>query len=611
MGNMDTGLGVGSGVEFARATAASAKRVASIDALEEQVNQHHKADADTSYLGKIFAAAYSTDEKTLKRLETELHTARAFGKLSETAQDALDQDRHAISRQADVTHYGTGFLRTGFLFMNGGVGMIGTVAVGALNEAKPSDAYGTQAIDAILGGTKGGAMKGVFNALGGSQVDMFTKGVGLSLASRIIDTGLTRDNWLDPTSKKFSTERGWNAMQQNAFNMNALGTDALMFAAGAGALKVLNIGPTMSPFGKTVAAGGVFGFTSGATTEVLRQERAGEEFDLSKVISRAALQGTLDAVAATAGGVQNQRIFDKEVKLQNPIEDALKKETTADGKVKFLNEYRTPPSEAAAQQVEKSTPVTTESGTVTARPGDWVVQDHGRTTVVPPDRFPRFYEAIEGKPGAFWLKPQYMWVAELEKPVSRRDFNGQLVQGKPGDHVVVSEEGRLAKILAPQELASLQREYPAELSPQIGTQIGLSLGALTDHPDPILREAANDFNKGARKEPMAKVIGTLDQIKNQFGEQSPEFADRLKLLGRIVWQQDPETTLGLYQHAAEIQMQNGGVKSPAFGSTMHDIGFLMRAFGRPVAAEQAFTAYHNVINAQPPTGTDAAQTGAR
>jgi hypothetical protein len=621
MANMDAGLGVGSGVELARASAV-ANRLASVDTIEQQIQQHHKADSEQSYIGKIFNAAYNRDEQSLKRLETELQTAKATGKISETAQDSLDRDRQAVSMQGDINQYGTGFLRTAFLFMNGRTGLIGTVAVGALNEAKPADAMGTQALDAILGGTKGGAMKGVFNVLGGSQVDIFTKGVGLSLASRIIDTGLTRNNWLDPASNKFSTERAWNAMQENALNMNAVGTDALMYAAGASALKVLSIGPNMSPFAKTVAAGGIFGFTNGATSEVIRQQHAGEEFNFSKVFQKAAIQGGLDAVAATAGGVQNQRIFDKEVKLQNPIADALKEERTPDGKVRVVNEYRTPAVETSAQQAEKPIEVNTAKGTVTAKAGDWVVQENGRTTVVPQDQFPRLYEAIEGKPGGFWLKPQYMWVAELEKAVSRRAFSGQVVEGKPGDHVVVSQEGRLAKILAPEELSTLQHNYPAELSPRVGAEIGMSLGQLTDHPDPIIREAANDFNKAIdqyksrqrmfleeygrlpnlpdpRSESMQKAAGTLEQVKTQYGDQSPQFAERLKLLGRISWDNDPNTTLGLYQHAAEIQMKSGGANSPDFASTMHDIGFLMRAFGRPVAAEQAFNVYHNALNHAP------------
>src|SRR5262249_28072992 len=59
-----------------------------------------------------------------------------------------------------------------------------------------------------------------------------------------------------------------------------------------------------SPLLTTILTGTTFGLSSGATSEILRQNATGEQFDLSKIVKRSLIQGALDTAAAAPGGVQ-------------------------------------------------------------------------------------------------------------------------------------------------------------------------------------------------------------------------------------------------------------------------------------------------------------------
>src|SRR5581483_7377150 len=104
--------------------------------------------------------------------------------------------------------YACGFLKTVPLFLQGKLGLYGTIAAYALDQARPSESTGNKLIDLALGGTKGGLMRGAFSILGSRELSIVGKGVALGASSRLIDVALTRQTYVDLSTGKFSLDTG-------------------------------------------------------------------------------------------------------------------------------------------------------------------------------------------------------------------------------------------------------------------------------------------------------------------------------------------------------------------------------------------------------------------
>src|SRR5262249_15558882 len=239
------------------------------------------------------------------------------------------------------TSYASGFLKTAGLFLRGRIGLAGTVAIYALDQMNPSDSAGTQLLDGGLGGLKGGLLKGAFNYLGAKEVSIPLKGVGLGMASRILETGLTRSTYLDKQTGDFQLTAGLASIAHTTLNKQALFADAAIFTVAHGLVKGadnLTHGTIeKSAFLKTALTGTTFGMSSGAASEIMRQQAAGEQFDISKITKRALIQGALDTVAAAPGSMQagnlQTRIANDKLAAEKALADKLTGEKLAADKL--------------------------------------------------------------------------------------------------------------------------------------------------------------------------------------------------------------------------------------------------------------------------------------
>ncbi len=236
------------------------------------------------------------------------------------------QSAEQIEIRDEVSHYVTSFAKTGMLFAGGKLGRIGTAALFGLDQSKASDDYSMQSLDFGLGVIKGTAMRGVFKYTPQGW-EAPTKGIALGLSSRFLDGVTNRNNY---TGDNFvdSTKNMLNVTVAQTLNGRAMVSDALIFGAAHGLSRATgaltpSVGLTHQAL-KTASVGGIFGLSSGAAGEMQRQEAAGENFDLRKVLTRAALQGGVDAGAAGLAGRYNGMMA-----RRNDMQSFVPKERTA------------------------------------------------------------------------------------------------------------------------------------------------------------------------------------------------------------------------------------------------------------------------------------------
>ncbi|HEY9871235.1 MAG TPA: hypothetical protein V6D08_18890 [Candidatus Obscuribacterales bacterium] len=292
---------------------------ASLEALRLQIEAHKKQDGSRSLLGQAVDTVWRSDDRSLKELERLLAEGEQKAKAGDTAglasmekdiRERIKADQQAVATQDQVSGYGAGFLKTAALFMRGRLGLAGTIALYGLDQLRPADDWKTQLADFSLGGLKGAGMRGVFHVLGQKNVGIAAKGVGLGVSSRVLDLGLSRQTYLSADGS-YSLGSGLGNVVRGSLDKSALVSDVVIFGAAHGLLKGANnlTGDAIkrSPFASTVLTGTTFGLSSGAWSELERQRRAGEEFDLGKIVKSSLIQGALDTAAATAGGIQASR----------------------------------------------------------------------------------------------------------------------------------------------------------------------------------------------------------------------------------------------------------------------------------------------------------------
>ncbi len=322
---------------------ASAETASALERLRQEIDLHKRQESSQSYLSRGLGVLYRQDDNSFKALEQLSQEAAKAQKAGDTAalskaaqqvEAAIKAHREGLSTQSEVTHYASGFLKTAGLFLRGRIGLAGTVGLYALDQMNPSDSVGVQLLDGGLGSAKGGLLKGAFHVLGSKDVSIPLKGVGLGTASRILETGLTRSTYLDQRTGEFQFGKGLNSIALTTFNKQALFADAAIFTVAHGLLKgtdgLTHGAIEKSAFLKTALTGTTFGMSSGATAEIMRQQAAGEQFDLGKITKKALIQGALDTVAATPGGIQARNLQTRIAGEQLAAERALAGKLAAD-----------------------------------------------------------------------------------------------------------------------------------------------------------------------------------------------------------------------------------------------------------------------------------------
>lgn len=249
------------------------------------------------------------DSSSRQRLSSEAHESYVQSAIKEVTATFTNN----TNVQSEVGHYGAGFLKTAALFMPGRVGLIGSVVLSGLDQACPSSTASEQATDFVLGGMKGAGMRGMMHMMGSEKMPEFiakspaAQGVAFGLSNRIMDTALTRQNYLDANGNLDGAAFGAK-MYNTVVNPTALLGDAATFVIAQGLVSgVTKFKPQFfetSPLARTVATSASFGLANGASGEIMRQQGAHEKFDLSKVVGRSLLQGGIDAVAGVPGGLR-------------------------------------------------------------------------------------------------------------------------------------------------------------------------------------------------------------------------------------------------------------------------------------------------------------------
>lgn len=205
----------------------------------------------------------------------------------------------------EVEKYGKMFVKAVPLFLDRKRAVSFTVGVYAADQASPEDPLGTQLTDFTLGGAKGFAMKRTLSELGAWKASPAIKGVGLGVVSRVTDVGLTRQTWQDANGD-LSVGRGVMSTIAAAGDPRAVATDALLFGATEFTLGRLNYATKGAlyrhPALPTVASAGIYGLGSGAGEELMRQNKAGEQFDFSKVMARGGASMLVNGLAGGIGG---------------------------------------------------------------------------------------------------------------------------------------------------------------------------------------------------------------------------------------------------------------------------------------------------------------------
>lgn len=217
----------------------------------------------------------------------------------ETGVNAITKNFIADSSSRDtVNHYAGEFLKTAALFTPGKIGVIGTVALSGLAQASPTDSLSLQAEDFALGAAKGGVVRGAFSLVGKNFHFAPTKGIMIGTAMRSADAVFQRDLFTDPSAVQ-------KRLGRELINPTAWAFDAAVFGAGEGLFGVGNkltrgLLAEHKVLG-SMSMGASFGMINGGVGEITRQQAAGEEFDLGKVVQKGLLQGGIDALAGGAG----------------------------------------------------------------------------------------------------------------------------------------------------------------------------------------------------------------------------------------------------------------------------------------------------------------------
>lgn len=197
-------------------------------------------------------------------------------------------------------------IKTVPLFMGGRVALMGASALGALDQARPGDSAGTQAVDGFLGAVKGAATKRAFDGLGAMPTNFVVKGVAMGMTARTLDVGFTRQTYFD-NNGDFSIGHGvWN-VAGTAFGPKALAGDMVTAGMGLGAmrgLEKLGVGRLQeSRLFSNVANGTIFGGSTGMYQEFQRQTAEGK-FDPLGIAKETFIHAGVGGLGAAPGGFQ-------------------------------------------------------------------------------------------------------------------------------------------------------------------------------------------------------------------------------------------------------------------------------------------------------------------
>lgn len=466
--------------------------------IDRQLTIHDAYEKSQSYLGTAFDFVWRQDEnshKALKNVRDRVETAHksndvgALEKMQDEVRKSLEKDSKAVKLQSEINFYGGTTAKVASIFVAGPVGWTAAGALYALDSARPADSWNHQLIDGTLGAASGLALKGMFGYARTIEAPFYAKGVGMGMASRLIDNTLNRHTYLNPETGSVDIAHGTKQILKNTFNPAALATDVAVFTVGYGLGAGLNrfAGPalTQNRVFSQLAGAGVWGASSGGVREAARQVAAKETINLGKIGFHSALGAGLFTLAAVPGTLQAEWEYQKMVAAQNAGTDGSGNDTHhkngADGHGKGSTDLK-PNSDGTLNVPQDRLVAFKKVGTVQAeqlktaqqwqtskgdmmqgQAGDWkVTGPDGSTWTVKPDIFNQTYSQVPGQSGVF-AKTAITRAIQLDKPVVIKTLEGTGT-GDAGDYLVVGPKGE--QYIVPK--AKFESSYkPIEVKPSV------------------------------------------------------------------------------------------------------------------------------------------------
>ncbi len=327
-----------------------------LGALAREILNREKAAENKSLLDKTVEVFYNVEKGSLENMKAVGLKAYEASKSGDTAaiqamtptiRETIDKDRKAVQHQEEVNFYAGSFAKAVPLFAGSKSKLLlaASVGVNAAEQVKVGDDLASGSVHALMGGTKGFAMKKTFDYLGPRQffsetgvgtgtaalrpgleyANVATKGIALGGLSRLYETGLTASNYVDAQGKvtTSSITDGLLKTTSTTLNPGAMAMDAALFMGAHGAFKQVAGAAARatesSPLLGSVAnsrlgvfsregqvltnagMGATFGLATGSSQEFIRQQSSGENFDLSKIARRGVLQALTDGAAGATG----------------------------------------------------------------------------------------------------------------------------------------------------------------------------------------------------------------------------------------------------------------------------------------------------------------------
>ena len=265
----------------------------------EQENRNRETIL-SSTLTKMFGAF---------RGQSGLDRLRAAGGNEEQISRIVSANKSERLWEHDVAEIGTAVLKTGALFLKGRGGAVATAVIYGLDSVKPGASLGEMAVDGTLGASKGLLNRQFLDWSHNRGWSIGKTGVMLGGFTRLTDSTLTRQTYLDKDGN-INLTMGAERIVQNTLNPSAIIMDYALFkVAGAGVARadaVLGGKLSENPLLRNAATGYVFGLSTGFSGEALRQMRE-NDFDPKRLAILTLTRGFADSVAAMPGGYQAYR----------------------------------------------------------------------------------------------------------------------------------------------------------------------------------------------------------------------------------------------------------------------------------------------------------------
>ncbi|MBX3151165.1 family 14 glycosylhydrolase [Candidatus Obscuribacterales bacterium] len=226
-------------------------------------------------------------------------------------------------------HYSGEFLKTASLFATPKIGMASAALLYGLDNVHTDADLLTGTADFALGGAKGAAMRQLFTVAQRNMSFAPAKGVAMGMASRGVEVTFSREMITNPGA-------GVERLKRETLNPALMAYDAATFVAAEGmfgaANKMTAGALKRSPLAASMTMGGSFGLVNGGSSEIIRQQSAGENFDLGKVLKHAGLEGGVGALGAGFGAKASDPMFYKSMgQRMNNLDATAKNALMASG----------------------------------------------------------------------------------------------------------------------------------------------------------------------------------------------------------------------------------------------------------------------------------------